>query len=574
MSGRYRRLTRKEIAPGFALAMTRKKEGHNDKKGNAMAGGRLMLLLPLFAFAQVMPIRWAIEDADRNGIPDRRGQRVTVTGIVTAPESLFDTRYTDIYIQDSSAGVNVFSFTLQDANLGDSVLVTGVIDWYRGKTEIASATVTVLASNRQLPVPRILTCQEINREDYEGELVQIRGVRISSLYLSGNTNYVLEDTTGTTAVRIDKETEIPGFVCYPDTFTIVGIKSQYTADTTQPLTGYQILPRYRADFSVGALSLPLRSIQEVQEPGSDNVTPRLLDHWVRVKGRITGPARVFTSGSNPSLYIQDETQGVNIYNCAAPPGQSVFLDSVGVELMVVGKVTEYNGLTEITEGAVWVTDSVPAPLVPGVLPFNVPLTEAMESNLMMVVGDVVSTPVRSGSGYNLTIKNGTPGVAIRVSDNTGIPVNWIVTGMRLRITGIVGQYDYEAPYTAGYQLLPRFSSDIYDTTAGFPPAERLTVDTIFPNPFLPAQGECQTIQLNAPRSGYRITVEIYDLKGRMVKELLRNGAGGYYDLKWDGTDDRLRPLRAGIYLLNIKAVRGDGTVENITRPVVIAVKLK
>ncbi len=541
---------------------------------NCYRAGFLILLLPFFVLGQVMSIRSAIEDLDRNGIPDRRGEMVTVTGIVTVPDSLFDTRYTDIYIQDSSAGVNVFSFNLQNADLGDSVLVTGRVDWYRGKTEIASATVNVLARNRHLPAPRRLTCQEVNREDYEGELVQISGVRISTLFMAGNSNYMLEDPTGTTAVRIDGETQIPGFVCYPDTFTIVGIKSQYTADTTQPLIGYQLLPRYRSDFSASALSLPLLSIREIQDPGPDNVTPRLLDRWVRVKGRVTGPARIFTTGTNSSFYIQDETQGVNIYNCAAPPGQGVFLDSVGVELMVVGKVTEYNGLTEITDGAVWVNDSTPVPVIPRGLPFNVPLTEVMESNLMTVVGDVVSAPVRSGSGYNLTIKNGTPAIAIRIYDNTGIPVSGIVGGMRLRITGIVGQYDYEVPYTTGYQLMPRFSSDLYDTTLAFLPVERLTVDTIFPNPFVPEQGEYQTVQLNTPKDGYRVTVEIYDLRGRRVKELLRNGTGGYYDLKWDGTDDQLRPLRAGIYLLNIRAMKGDGTVENTTRPVVIAAKLR
>lgn len=534
----------------------------------------LLLLVTASLVAQPVPIRWVIEDADGDGKPDRRGQQVTVTGIVTAPDSLFDTRYTDIYVQDTSAGINVFSYTLQNADLGDSVLVTGRIEWYRGKTEIASATITVLEKNRPLPEPRPLTCSAVNGERYEGELVKIAGVRISSLFLQGNTNYVIEDSTGTAQIRIDAETGLAGTICYPDTFTLIAIKSQYTADTTQPLTGYQLLPRFRSDFSRTAESIPLMTIAQVQAPGPDGVTPLLLNQWVRVQGRITGPARVFTTGSNPSLYIQDQTRGVNVYNCRAPAAQTPLLDSLGIELMVVGRVTEYNGLTEIADGALWVTDTTPLPVLPRTLPFNSPLTEVLESDLVTVVGDVIAAPVRSGSGWNMTLKNGTPAIAIRIGDNTGIPVNWLTTGRRLRITGIVGQYDTREPYSTGYQLMPRFPADIIDTTAAFEPAERLTVDTIFPNPFTRGTGQFLTVQLNSPRTGYRLTVELYDLRGRLVRQLLKDAPGGYYDLKWDGTDERLRPLPAGIYLLSIRAATGTGATETLTRAVALGEPLR
>lgn len=534
----------------------------------------LLLVFIATGFAQIVPIRWVTEDADGDGKPDRSGQTVTVTGIVIAPDSIFDTRYTDIYIQDTSGGVNVFSFTFQNADLGDSILVTGRVDWYRGKTEISNADITLLARNRTLPSPRILTCRQANSESYEGELIAISGVKISGLFLASNTNYNLEDSSGTTQVRIDAQTEIPGYICSPDTFTIIGIKSQYTADTSQPLTGYQLLPRYRNDFSAGAENFPLFTIREIQEPGSDGVTPRLIDNWVRVRGRVTGPARVFTSGSAKSLYLQDATQGVNVYGNAYPDDQAPYLDRLGVEFSVLGKVTEYNGLTEIASGVMWVSDSVPIPVTPRLLPFNIPLTESMESDLLTVVGDIIFAPVRSGAGYNMVVKNGTPAISVRLNDNAGIQTSWLTPGQRVRITGIVGQYDNEAPYTSGYQLMPRFLEDISDTTAAFPPAAHLQIDSIFPNPFAPSEGEVATIQLNSPRSGYRLTVVIYDLKGRSRKQLLTNAPGGYYDLKWDGTDDLLRRLPAGIYLLNIKASIGDGTTQTVTRPIVLAVKLK
>ncbi|MEO0080611.1 MAG: FlgD immunoglobulin-like domain containing protein, partial [candidate division WOR-3 bacterium] len=371
---------------------------------------------------------------------------------------------------------------------------------------------------------------------------------------------------------IDRDaTDLVGMLIPDGYITLVGVIGQY-APNPPHFGGYQLMPRMLSDL--GVPQRPLLTIRKVQEPGPDGVTPRLLDSIVRVRGRITGPARVFTTGSSKSLYIQDSTQGINIYGCRFSTSQERFLESLGVEWEVVARVSEYNGLTELVEGTMWVSDTVRDYVQPRLLPFNTGLSEGMESNLLMVVGDVISGPVRSGSGYNVVIKNGTPAINIRIGDNTGIPVTGIVAGHKVRFIGICGQYDYEAPYTTGYQLLPRFAEDVRDTTSPVGPTERLVLDSITPNPFVPGEGQVATIQVNSPRSGYRLTVAIYDLEGRLVKELLANGPGGYYDLKWDGTDGIGRPKAAGIYLVSVKASTGDGRTETITRPVVLGVRLR
>ncbi|MBM3314282.1 T9SS type A sorting domain-containing protein, partial [candidate division WOR-3 bacterium] len=166
-----------------------------------------------------------------------------------------------------------------------------------------------------------------------------------------------------------------------------------------------------------------------------------------------------------------------------------------------------------------------------------------------------------------------PAIAIRVNDASGIDLSWVTVGRRIRFLGIGGQYDPEEPYNSGYQLMPRFQADLYDTTAAFEPAEKLRIDSVTPNPFAPRSGQAVTVQLNSPRT-YRLTVEVYDLEGRIVKDLLSNGAGGYYDLKWDGTDRLGRPLPAGTYLLSIKGSSGAGQTEVVTRPVALAEDLR
>jgi hypothetical protein len=537
---------------------------------------RLLLGLVLalgVVVGEVVPIATAIEDLNNDGKPDRRGDSVTITGVVIAPDSLFDTRYTDIYVQDVTAGVNVFSFDLQNADLGDSVMVTGVIDWYRGKTEVSDAVLTLVARNRPLPEPRVINCSEMNVEAHEGELVRLTGITTSALVLAGDNNYDIQDSSATTQMRIDAQTELPGFICMPDTFTLTGVKGQYASDTTRPLTGYQLLPRYRTDFSRSAGDLPVRSVRAVQHPGSDAVTPLLLDSVVRIRARVTGPAYVFTSGTSKSLYVQDSSQGINVYGCDAPTSEEALLDSLGIEWEVVGKVTEYNGLTELSYGAMWVRDTEVVTVVPQLLPFNTGLNENMESNLLEVVGDIVQSPTRSGSGYNMTIRNGTPAIAIRIDDGTGINTSWMSRGRRIRVIGIGGQYDNEEPYNSGYQLLPRFSEDISDTSGAFPPASALQLDSIVPDPFCPQLGQVATIHVNSPTSGYRVTVALYDLEGRLVKELLSAGPGGYHDLKWDGTDALSRSVPAGIYIVNVKASGPSGKTEIISRPVVLALKL-
>lgn len=524
---------------------------------------------------QYMKISDAIRDDNGDRRPDRLGQSVTVTGVATVASGVFNKQYLDIYVQDSTAGVNVFSYTMTQVALGDSVAVTGKVDLYRGKTEISGATVTVLAPGRRVPEPRVLTCSQMKQEAYEGELVRLVGVVSDAGVLAGNQNYEVRDQTGAVTLRVDGDTDIPGLSlpAPPLTFDVVGIKSQYAADTINLNDGYQILPRYRTDFSVAVETLPLLTIARVQRPGPDGVTPQLLDSIVRVRGRLTGPASSFTTGSNKSLYIEDATQGINVYGCTYPSAQEKYLDSLGVEWEVVGTVTEYNGLTEIAKGTMFVTDSASVPVVPRRLPYNTSLSEGMESNLITFVGDVVQGAVRSGTGYNVLVKNGSAPITVRIGDNTGVIIgDYLRTpGRRVRFTGIVGQYDYTSPYTTGYQLLPRFDADVRDTTGAFPPSERLEIRSVEPSPFSPALGQVAAIQVNAP-SGYRLTLTVFDLQGRVIRTILREAQGGFHELVWDGTDELGKVQPAGIYLVSLKGVRAGGGVETVVQPVVIAAR--
>ncbi len=532
--------------------------------------------------AQIIPIADAIVDADSNGIPDRRGTYVQITGIVTVPSGVFSKTQLDIYVQDNTAGVNVFNYSIIPVALGDSVIVNGQVYFYRGKTEISYATVIIVdpesTSHRPLPEPLPITCAMMNREPYEGMLVKISGVTTTAFLLTGDANFMLIDGTGSSTMRIDADAGIAGLVMVQDTFTVVGIKSQYTSDTFPPVnSGYEFFPRFRTDFSRSLnSSLPLLTIEEVQRPGGDGYSSFYEGQFVKVHGRITGPSYIFTSGSSKSLYIQDATNGVNVYAPTYDAATANWLDSCGTEWECIGRVTEYDGLTEVANGVITLLDSTMIPVASRELPFNTAISEGMESKLITVTGSVITDPGAAGGGMNFTIKNGTPGITIRVVDNAGILTNWVKKNLRVRVTGIVGQYTTTVPFSTGYQVMPRFGYELVNLTESMPASQALRIDTVYPNPFSPNDPDpllqYARIKVNSPIS-YKLYLDIYDTEGRLVKNLLNNQPGGYYELNWDGRDDNQEPCPIGIYILNLKAVTAQGKDIAVRKPVVVATKL-
>ncbi|MEO0166364.1 MAG: Ig-like domain-containing protein [candidate division WOR-3 bacterium] len=499
----------------------------------------------------VWPISVAFKDLDSNFIPDLLDSTVTICGIVTVPNGLFSSR--EAYIQDNTGGVCLYTTNFPiPLNYGDSIIATGRVAQYRGKNELTNFTYQVLKQGCVIPAPFEINGNIANTEVYEGALVKIRVSYFGGFLLSA-TSYTAYDMANIPfKVYINAGTNLPGHLAPIDTFTLVGIKSQYTTSSI-PNDGYEILPRDTSDFSHLFIMPALKTIMLCQTPGSDGVSSKYVDSMVVVEGVITGPNYVFSSG-NPSFYIQDNTGGINVYN---PQGDSLFgryIDSLGARFRVLGKVTEYNGLTEIANGYAWFLGMDTIPL-PKFLEPNRFLTESMEGSLIRIRGVIKSTPYQTGDGYNFEVMNGDCGIAVRFTTGSGISPATIIKGETKIFTGIVGQYDPELPYTSGYQLLLRFPDDIkspdYDSASSEP-----LIEIIGPKTFLPAKGEQLHLRINSPLD-YTLNLKVYDMSGRMVRELY-DGAGGPQEIYWDGKDDLRRQLKVGIYLLNLKAKSLEG----------------
>ena len=86
-----------------------------------------------------------------------------------------------------------------------------------------------------------------------------------------------------------------------------------------------------------------------------------------------------------------------------------------------------------------------------------------------------------------------------------------------------------------------------EATAALPP---LRLHEAVPNPFNPATKLSFTLA-----DPSRATLRVHDLAGRVVRTLLADVAleAGRHEAAWDGTDDRGRPVAAGVYLCRVQA---------------------
>ena len=497
----------------------------------------------------IWSIAYAFRDLDSNYVPDLLDSTVTITGVITAPPGIYSN--IEAYVQDYSGGVCLFGDFSVPLNYGDSITATGTVEQYRGKNELADFTYNLIGSGT-LPEPIDINGSILNTEYYEGSLVRVKVSYISGFILEGNQDYVAWDTVNNQfTIWIDSYTNIPGSLAPLDTFTLTGIKGQYTY-SSPPNDGYQLMPRDTSGFS-HLFTPDIKDIGEVQEPGLDGVSSKYVDSVVTVEGVLTGPNYIFTAGS-PSFYIQDSTGGINVYS---PEGDSLFdvyIDSLGARFRVTGTVTEYRGLTEVANGYAWFMgmDTVPVPRQ--ILP-NWFLTEGMESFLVEMTGVITSTAYQTGDGFNFDVLNGDAGITVRFTTASGINPQSILKNDKKTFTGIVGQYDAEPPYTTGYQLLLRLPDDIrtpgYDTISAEP-----LIDLVGPKTFIPSIGEQAQININSPLD-YRLELKIHDMSGRLVRRLY-SGAGGPNTIYWNGRDDFARPCKVGIYLLNLKAINSAG----------------
>jgi len=204
---------------------------------------------------------------DMNGVPAAPytiGTPVAISGIVTAPDTVFNRFSTAIHVEDATGGIYVFQsggVFQWNFDLGDSVTVAGEIAHFLGLTEVTNLTnVVIHERGRPVPAPLPLTCGQVTatwdaqtyREANEGRLIRIDNVSITAgswpVNPGGNTTLTVSDGTGTTTLFINQNTNLNGSPAPPTVFSVIGVLQQ--EDSSSPYTaGYRIVPRTLADIT-------------------------------------------------------------------------------------------------------------------------------------------------------------------------------------------------------------------------------------------------------------------------------------------------------------------------------------
>ncbi len=182
----------------------------------------------------------------------KAGQTVIVEGVVMADNSAIGGGRLSTYLQDATAGINIFAFdatkfpTLRE---GDQLRITGSITEFRGLMEIEPRAngIEVLATGAALPAPVTATIADLQSaataEPLEGKLVKVSGYvqNVPATPAGGGYNVTIIDNSfkGLT-LRIMEGTQAISSVQTGVWYEFTAIASQYDS--------YQLLPRRAADI--------------------------------------------------------------------------------------------------------------------------------------------------------------------------------------------------------------------------------------------------------------------------------------------------------------------------------------
>ena len=394
---------------------------------------------------------------DANGQLDSIGATAELTGIVSTPDFRGGAG-TEFFIQDASAGIRIAGD--EDAytpTIGDLIIVRGTVEQRSGIAQFAADSIAVVSANNPVMPVNVTTIDESR----QGELVTLRNVRVvdsTEWQTSGSFNIEITDGNDTYTMRIDEDTDISGLEYPTGTFDVTGVATQF--DGSSPFDeGYQILPRFAADFSPyvpgQGLVYPLYDIATITTEDADGVADS-LGRRARVVGTVVG----FDLNGTGLLFtvVDDNGDGIALYS----PNQDFNYTAIeGDRVAAEGVVTQFNGLTQLEIVDLDFQSSgnpVPAPTV------VTALGESTESRLVTLRDLTLLDPSQwrgDGSSFNVDFR--TPAgdtVVIRIDNESPLSSVAAPDPGTYTITGIGGQFDRESPFDSGYQLFPRYIEDI------------------------------------------------------------------------------------------------------------------
>jgi plastocyanin/predicted extracellular nuclease len=220
--------------------------------------------------------------------------------------------------------------------------------------------------------------------------------------------------------------------------------------------------------------IPTRTIPQVRGMNTAGVLDSLTKQC-KLIGTVLGVNTQTTSTGNVAFTIHDGTVGFGVFSPAT--SNHGYTVNEGDVVRVIGKVDQYNGLGQLRADSIKIIStgaSLPAPKI------ITAIGETTESDLVRMNNVTVVNPAQwtnAGSGFTVDVTDGTNTIQLRIDADVNLYSQPAPVGT-FDVIGIGGQFDNSSPFTAGYQLLPRYIQDI---VVAVPPTYDLAVTEIMAN---------------------------------------------------------------------------------------------
>ena len=165
------------------------------------------------------------------------GEVFCIEGYVTAGTQEGNAFFDTIYVQDETAGINIFPVAGIDLNLGQKVRIIGSVSSYEGEKQINLNSIKVLEEENKIIEPTKLTTKEATLEVNKGLLVSVTGT-VKSIGADNSGYMIINDGSGDIRVFLngyvgssDNSIETGKFnsnIKVGDTVTAVGLASTDT----------------------------------------------------------------------------------------------------------------------------------------------------------------------------------------------------------------------------------------------------------------------------------------------------------------------------------------------------------
>ncbi|MEP7145382.1 MAG: phospholipase D-like domain-containing protein [bacterium] len=193
---------------------------------------------------------------------------------------------------------------------------------------------------------------------------------------------------------------------------------------------------------------------------------------------ISGVVTCANEFGGPS-YVQDNSGGIGVFYTELTNAVSI-----GDSIILTAKLTQFNGFTELSFSTFGGTPSFQiidsnksfTPVTTTISQFNNQTWnghEEFEGRLIRINGLTTSATGTFQANTNYTVTDATGTGQMRIDNNSNLVGTLIPTGT-FDCIAEASQFDVSVPYSSGYQFLPRFVSDLIQTTGPIiltPPAE-------------------------------------------------------------------------------------------------------